>query len=85
MMSDNQETKWHVSREISMGDLVAILTALIAVVVSYMQLDARVKVVEVITSQNSAQISTAVSEIKQDMRRIADRVERIVERQNGGK
>lgn len=84
-MNQQQEPKWHLSREISMGDLVAIATALIAVIVSYMQLDARVKVVEVITNQNSVQINSTVAEIKQDMRRIADRVERIVEKQNGGR
>lgn len=85
-MIDDEEIenrrKWHVKREISLGDLVAVTTALVAVVISYAQLDARVKLVEVLTGQNAAQIAGTVTEIKSDMRRLADRIERIVEKQN---
>lgn len=84
-MNEHEEQRrvWHINREIGVGDLVAIATALVAVVISYSQLDARVKVVEVITATNTAQITNTVAEIKNDMRRLADRIEKIVDNHNG--
>lgn len=80
-MTENRRTTdhWHVSREISLGDLVAIVTALVAVVIAYMSLDGRVSVVEIVTRTNTQQISEAISEIKQELRRLNDRLERSYE------
>lgn len=80
---NTEQKHWEVKREISLGDLVAVAVALVSVIVTYMNLDARVRIVELVSSQNTQQINTTVSEIKSDMRRLADRVEKIVDNHNG--
>ncbi len=78
-MSEQQDKAWHVNREVSLGDMIAIVTALVAVVMAYMSLDGRVTVVELLTNKNSQQIESTISEIKIELRRLNDRLERIVE------
>lgn len=82
MEQNEQDISWHVKREISLGDLIAVATALVAVIVTYMNLDARVRIVEVQSNNNAQQLSSTVADLKSDLRRIADRVERIVETHN---
>jgi len=74
-----QRRKWRLNREISAGDLIAIAVAITAVMTTYFQLDKRVAVVEIISAQNNATLKHDVSEIKQDVRRLGDKIERYVE------
>lgn len=71
--------KWHINREISLGDLLAIAVAIGSVITAYMSLSARVTVVEAMAAQNSAQLTGTVQEIKSELRRLSDRMERLFE------
>lgn len=75
-----QRRKWRLNREVSAGDIVAIAVAITAVLTSYFSLDKRVAVVETLSTQNNATLKQDVSEIKQDVRRLGDRIERIFEK-----
>lgn len=80
-MSAQQEErrKWHVNREVSVGDLVAIVGAIVAVLVSYFSLDKRVAVVEQALTQQRSEMGANIQEIKTDVRRLADRIERVLD------
>lgn len=78
-MSDDQAKAWHINREVSLGDIIAITTALVAVVMAYMSLDSRVTVVEMLTRTNTQQITSTINEIKVELRRLNDRLERVYE------
>lgn len=78
-MNDQPDKAWHINREVSLGDLIAIITALVAVVVAYMSLDGRVTVVEMLTHTNTQQITSTINEIKVELRRLNDRLERVYE------
>lgn len=75
---DEQRRKWRINREISAGDLVAIAVAITAVASSYFSLDKRVAVIEVLSAQNNTMISQSVHEIKQDVRRLGDKLEQYI-------
>lgn len=78
-MIEKQEErrKWHVNREVSVGDLVAISGAVAAVLVSYFSLDKRVAMVEQAISQQRNEMSSSIQEIKTDVRRLADKMDRV--------
>lgn len=92
-MIDRQKTGehepdgWRFSREISIPDIVAVIAAGIAIVVSYSTLDKRIAVVEV---QLQTQIArdmrqddenrAAIAELKQLIRDISAKLDRLVEK-----
>lgn len=71
--------KWRINKEISLGDMLAIAVAVGSVITAYMSLNARVTVVEVLAAQTSTQVNGTVSEIKSELRRLSDRMERLFE------
>lgn len=79
-MDSNEHQKWRLNKEVGVGDLVAISVAVAAVLVSYFSLDKRLAVIEISSTQNSANISYTVAEIKSEIRRMADKLDRYVER-----
>jgi hypothetical protein len=78
---------WHVNKEVSVGDLVALLLAIAAVILAYSQLDKRVTVLETVPS---AQASTDArqdlearalkNEIGARLDRMEDKIDRLIER-----
>lgn len=78
-MEQDSTPQWHVNKEISLGDVLAIIIAVVSVIMAYTSLDGRVKLVETLTNQNTVQISNTISEIKTELRRLADRMERLTE------
>lgn len=74
-----QRRKWRIERTISAGDLVAIGVAVVAVLSSYFSLDKRVAVVETLSAQNNTTLKSDMHEIKQDVRRLGDKIERYLE------
>jgi len=70
---------WTIKREVSLGDMVSIVIAVVSVVVAYMTLNARVMVVEAVTAQNSADMRSTMSEIKGELRRLNERIEKLVD------
>jgi len=79
-VQQDDDRRWHVKREISLGDMIAIVIACSAVITSYMSLNARVMVVETLTQSNSTQFSATVNELKGELRRFSDKLDRLVER-----
>ena len=75
-----QRRKWRVNREVSIGDLVAISGALAAVLITYTTLDKRVAVMETLTAQQQATVTQTVQEIKTELRRLTDKIERLTEK-----
>jgi hypothetical protein len=71
---------WRINKEIGAGDLVAISVAVAAVLTSYFSLDKRLAVIETTGAQNAANITSTVSEIKTEIRRMSDKLDRYVER-----
>ena len=74
-----QNPTWRINREISLGDVLAVVTAMVLGVMAYTSLDGRVKMVEVLTANNTNQISSTITEIKTELRRLNDRLERITD------
>lgn len=82
-MTDDQTRergKWRLNREVSAGDLVAISVAVVAVLTSYFSLDKRVAVIETLSAQQQSAVSQTVQEIKHELRRLTDKIERLTER-----
>ena len=79
-MDNKEDQRWRLNKEVGVGDLVAISVAVAAVLVSYFSLDKRLAVIEISSTQNSANISYTVAEIKSEIRRMADKLDRYTER-----
>ena len=65
-MATQDDSKWKVKREISLGDLVAIAVAIAGVVLAYGTLDKRVSVLEA----GAANAAIALSDIRDTIREI---------------
>lgn len=79
MAEIQDDGRWKVKREVSLGDIIAIVIALTAVISSYMYMNARVLVIETVTQTNTMQITNTINEIKIELRRMADKMDRLVE------
>lgn len=71
--------QWTIKREVSLGDLIAVVIAIGSVITAYMSLNARVMVVEATTAQTAADMRSTMNEIKVEIRRLTDRIERVME------
>lgn len=65
-MEPNDDNRWKIKREISLGDLVAIAVAIAGVVLAYGTLDKRVSVLEA----GAANAAIALSDIRDTIREI---------------
>ncbi len=79
-MEEKPTQRWRINREVSAGDLVAISVAVTAVLTSYFSLDKRVAVMETLTTQQQSVVTQTVQEIKSELRRLTDKIERMTER-----
>lgn len=71
--------QWTIKREVSLGDLIAVVIAIGSVITAYMSLNARVMVVEATTAQTASDMRSTMNEIKVEIRRLTDRIERVME------
>ena len=72
-------------KEVSLGDLIAIIVAILAVLSAYARLDVRVTEVEVTNRVQTKVLQDALTELKIEIRRMADGFDRFKEQQNGKK
>ena len=75
-----EHTGWRINKEVGAGDLVAIAVAVAAVLTSYFSLDTRLAVIETSSVQTTSNITTTVAEIKMEIRRMSDKLDRYTER-----
>lgn len=75
-----ERTGWRINKEVGAGDLVVIAVAVAAVLTSYFSLDKRLAVIETSSAQNAVNITSTVSEIKTEIRRMSDKLDRYTER-----
>jgi len=76
---------WQLKKEVSLGDLIAIIVAILAVLSAYARLDVRVTEVEVTNRVQTKVLQDALTELKIEIRRMADGFDRFKEQQNGKK
>lgn len=77
-MSEEQ-VGWSIKKEISLGDIIAIVVAIVAVMSAYMTLNTRITVVEIMAQTNGASIAGTITEIKDELRRLNNKMERMFE------
>lgn len=70
---------WRIKKEVSLGDIVAIVIAIMAVMTAYATLNTRIAIVESLTQANNAALAGTVLEIKTELRRLNDKMERMIE------
>lgn len=70
---------WSIKKEISLGDLIAIAIAIMAILTAYARLDNRVTAVEVSTSVQTQAIQSTMAELRVEIRRMADSFDRYKE------
>lgn len=65
------QRKWHVNREVSVGDLIVMLGAVVGILLTYGKLDTRVSLVE----QTQVTVKADQVSIKSDMSQTTNRLE----------
>lgn len=70
---------WSIKKEVSLGDIIAIVVAVVAVMTAYMTLNTRITVVEIMAQTNGASIANTITEIKDELRRMNSKMERMLE------
>lgn len=74
------QRKWHVNREISLGDVIGLLAAIAAVLLAYGKIDTRVSLLEQSqTVQTAAQDSTT-RRIESNIAEMNHKLDRLIER-----
>jgi hypothetical protein len=71
--------KWHLKKEISLGDVIAIVISITAILGAYARLDTRVSLLE--QSQNYTK--AAFEKIDASIERLSSKIDRLIERGNG--
>jgi hypothetical protein len=87
-MIDKVVSGWSINKEVSIGDLIAIIVALGAVLGAYVSIDRRVTVIETVQAQmitTDSRIETETTqlraEIKEDLKVIKEKLDRLFERE----
>ena len=76
---------WQLKKEVSLGDLIAIAIAIMAVITAYQRLDGRVTEVEITSRVNTAAIANTMNELKVEMRELRNDIKRIIGNGHDGK
>ena len=92
-MTDSTDHKngWVLKKEVSVGDVVAFVAALIAIIYAYSTLDSRVRILEVITtkgekmqssidSRQDAESSRYQQRIDMQLKAINEKLDRLIEK-----
>lgn len=74
----NDRRRWHLKKELSLGDVIAFFCAAGAVVVAWFNLSERIAIIEVHAVEQDKDKSEFVSWL----RRIEDKLDRIIERRS---
>lgn len=78
-MSEVERERWRVKKEISLGDMIAIVVSITAVLGAYARLDTRVSLLE----QGQSYTRAAFDKIDASIERLATKIDRLIERGNG--
>lgn len=79
MQDDEQRRKWRINREVSAGDLIAIVVSITAVLGAYARLDTRVSLLE----QGSSYTQAAFAKLDASIEKLSAKIDRLIERGNG--
>jgi len=86
-MTQDDQGRWRLKKEVSLGDVIALAAALMAVLMAFMslrvtdlELDSRIRVVEITSNANSANVATTVQELKVELRRLGDKIDTLTAR-----
>jgi len=71
-----QQEKWRVKKEISLGDAIAIVIAISAVLGSYARLDNRISLLE----QSSGYTREAFMKIDAQLEKLSNKIDKLIER-----
>lgn len=74
-MSDEKE-RWRVKKEISLGDVIAIVVALTAMMGAYARLDNRISLLE----QSNGYSQAAFAKIDAQLEKLSAKIDRLIER-----
>lgn len=78
-MAEIEREKWRVKKEVSLGDVIAIVISIMAVLGSYVRLDTRVSLLE----QGQSYTQAAFAKLDSSIERISAKIDRLIERGNG--
>lgn len=79
MAEQPERERWRVKKEISLGDVIAIVIAIAAVLSSYAKLDNRISLLELSNGYTQA----AFAKLDQNIEKISAKLDRLIERGNG--
>ncbi len=71
---------WTINKEISVGDLVAIVLALASVFAAYFSLDKRVSLIEQAIAVQTTQIAADKKDSKEDLLRLEQKLDKVLEK-----
>lgn len=74
------QRKWHMNREVSLGDVVGMLVAGAAILVAYGRLDTRVSLVEQQQGTIKADVEQTTKRLETAMGEINHKLDRLIER-----
>lgn len=80
MAEQHERERWRVKKEISLGDMIAIVVAVAAVLGSYARLDNRISLLE----QSNGYTQAAFAKLDASIEKLALKIDRLIERGNGG-
>ena len=78
-MAETEREKWRVKKEISLGDVIAIVVSITAILGAYARLDTRVSLLE----QSSSYTKAAFDKIDASIEKLSAKIDRLIERGNG--
>ena len=79
-MEENRR-KWHINREVSVGDALALIMALTAVLIAYFAHDTRIALLEQSQITWSQFAQNAVDRLERTVNTINDKLDRLIERE----
>ena len=75
-MNETERRRWHLKKELSLGDLIAFVCAIGAVVIAYFTMDKRVAIVEAHAVTQGKETGQIVNQLQ----RLEDKLDRLIER-----
>jgi len=78
-MAEIEREKWRVKKEVSLGDVIAIVVSITAVLGAYARLDTRVSLLE----QGQSYTQAAFSKLDASIEKLSAKIDRLIERGNG--
>lgn len=76
----SEERKWSLTKEISIGDAIGLVSAFAAVLIAYGKLDTRVSLVEQSQATQAAEQDRSTKRVEQSIGEINHKLDRLIER-----